>query len=191
MQCFEGLWHALLRPNTRNEISQVLGRDIGGYLLRLEKDYALIVRQQPLFAKESAKGAHYQLNDNFLTFWFRFVFKYGFLLEIKGYDRLKEIIRRDYPVFSGRILERYFRAQLIESGNWTRIGSWWDRKGENEIDLISENELTGEVAVYEVKRDPKRINLETLKDKFSVFTAATGKWKRLKPSFIGLSLADM
>lgn len=177
--------------NTRNEISQVLGRDIGGYLLRLEKDYALIVRQQPLFAKESAKGAHYQLNDNFLTFWFRFVFKYGFLLEIKGYDRLKEIIRRDYPVFSGRILERYFRAQLIESGNWTRIGSWWDRKGENEIDLISENELTGEVAVYEVKRDPKRINLETLKDKFSVFTAATGKWKRLKPSFIGLSLADM
>jgi uncharacterized protein len=61
-------------------------------------------------AKASARGAHYQLNDDFFRFWFRFIFKYGFLLEIKGYEKVREIIRRDYPVFSGIALERYFRG---------------------------------------------------------------------------------
>lgn len=177
--------------NTRNEISQTIGRDVGGYLLRLEKDYALIVRKQPLFAKESARGARYQLNDNFFSFWFRFIFKYSFLLEIKGHDRLRDIIRRDYEAFSGFTLERYFREQLSESGEWTRLGSWWDRKGENEIDLIAENELTDTTAVYEIKRDARRISLDILKEKFTVFTQATGKWKSRTPKFIGLSLSDM
>ena len=177
--------------NTRNEISQAIGRDVGGYLSRLENDYALITRHQPLFAKTSAKGAHYKLNDNFFSFWFRFIFRYGFLLEIKGHDRVREIIRRDYAVFSGMMLERYFRERLVESGRWTRIGSWWDRKGENEIDIIAENELENTLAVYEVKRDGSRIDKEVLRRKFAAFTKATGKWKRQMPEFVGLSLEDM
>ena len=37
------------------------------------------------------------------------------------------------------MLERYFKRVLIESKKYTRIGSWWDRKGENEIDIVAEN----------------------------------------------------
>ena len=94
---------------SRNEISQAIGRDAGGYLTRLENDYAVIAKKQPLFAATSAKSARYCPSDNFFVFWFRFVFKYGYLLEIKGHDRLREIIRRDYESFSGFALERYFR----------------------------------------------------------------------------------
>lgn len=176
---------------TRNEISLAVGRDAGGYLSRLENDYAIIAKTQPLFASQSAKGAKFRLNDNFFIFWFRFIFKYGFLVEIKGYDRLRSIIRRDYAVFSGFALERYFREQFIESGKWTRLGAWWDRKGENEIDLIAENELTGEYAVCKVKREKSRIDLDTLRAKFAAFTTATGKWRRIKPEFCALSLEDM
>ena len=43
--------------------------------------------------------------------------------------------------FSGEMLERYFHDQLAESKKFTRLGSWWDRSGENEIDIIAENEL--------------------------------------------------
>ena len=32
-----------------------------------------------------------------------------------------------------------FRAKFLEEGRYTRIGGWWDRKGENEIDLVCEN----------------------------------------------------
>ena len=176
---------------TRNEISQAVGRDAGGYLSRLENDYAIITRAQPLFAAPSAKSVRYRLNDSFLIFWFRFLFKYGFMLEIKGYDRVREIIRRDYATFSGFALERYFREKFVESAQWTRIGSWWDRKGENEIDLIAENELERTYAVCEVKRDKSRVDIGLLKDKFAAFTKATGHWKRTNPQFLALGMEDM
>lgn len=177
--------------NTRPEISQCIGRDVGGYLMRLEKDYALITRKLPLFARETAKGAHFELNDCFFRFWFRFVFKYGYLLEIKGYEKLRTIIRRDYDVFSGHSLERYFRQKFIESGEWTRIGNWWDRKGENELDLVAEDELDGRLMVAEVKRERKRIDLDLVRAKFVLFSRAAGLKKSLKPEFRALSLDDM
>ena len=176
---------------TRNEISQAVGRDAGGYLSRLENDYSIISKAMPLFASPSAKSVRYRLTDSFLIFWFRFIFKYGFLLEIKGYDRIREIVRRDYAAFSGFALERYFREKFVESAKWTRIGSWWDRKGENEIDLIAENELDGTCVVCEVKRDKSRIDLERLQEKFAAFTKTTGRWKRANPQFVALSMEDM
>ena len=177
--------------NTRNEVSQALGRDVGGYLTRLENDYALISRKQPLFAKPSARGAHYQMNDCFFEFWFRFIFKYGFLLEIKGYDKVREIIRRDYPVFSGRALERYFRAKLIESGDYTRIGGWWDRKGENEIDLLAENEIDKRAVFFEVKRQNARYSAKALEEKADQFLKATGRFRGYDIRLQGLSLNDL
>ena len=82
------------------------------------------------------------------------------MLEIGANDRLKELVKRDYNEFSGQMLERYFRQKFAESGEWTRIGSWWDRKGGNEIDLIAENELDGRCVACEVKRDKSRIDLD-------------------------------
>ena len=55
------------------------------------------------------------------------------------FDELRKLILRDYEVFSGIALERYFRAKFIEEHSYSHLGGWWDRKGENEIDLIGEN----------------------------------------------------
>ena len=183
---------AIARGKTsRNEIEQTVGRQVGGYLARLENDYALIRKHQPIFAKTAAKTARYELNDRFLVFWFRFMYRYSYILELKGYEQLREIIRRDYPVFSGCALEEYFRRKFAESGRWTRIGSWWDRKGENELDMLAENELTGEYAICEVKRQGGKIDLGCVADKFASFQRATGKWQKVKPRFLALSLDDM
>ena len=183
---------AIARGKTsRNEIEQTVGRQVGGYLARLEEDYALIRKHQPLFAKAAAKTARYELNDNFLVFWFRFMYRYSYILELKGYEQLREIIRRDYPVLSGHALEEYFRKKLAESGNWTHIGAWWDRKGENELDIVAENVLTGAHAIYEVKRKGERIDLAAVAEKFAAFQRATGEWRRVKPSFLALSMDDM
>ena len=96
---------------TRNEIEQTVGRQVGGYLARLEEDYALIRKRHPIFAKVAAKTARYELNDNFLVFWFRFMYRYSYILELKGYEQLREIVRRDYPVLSGHALELYFNRR--------------------------------------------------------------------------------
>ena len=145
----------------------------------------------PIFAKVAAKTSRYELNDNFLVFWFRFMYRYSYILELKGYEQLREIVRRDYPVLSGHALELYFKHQLAESGQWTRIGGWWDRKGENELDILAENELTGTYAVCEVKRQGSKIDLNVVADKFAAFRKATGKWLKAKPRFLALSMSDM
>ena len=177
--------------NTRSEIEQAIGRHAGGYLTRLESDYSIIKRKQPLFAKQASKNSRYMIDDRFLLFWFRFIYRFGFLVEIRAFDQLQDFVKRDYNVFSGFALERYFQCKFAESGTWTMIGNWWDRKGENEIDLIAEDELSGRIVIGEVKREKERVDLKTLRLKFDTFVKASGKYKRIKPNFIGLSMEDM
>ena len=183
---------AIARGKTlRSEIEQIVGREIGGYLTKLEKEYEVITKNQPIFEKSSTKNVHYTIEDNFFTFWFRFIYKYNYMLEIENYDAVKTIINRDYETFSGKMLERYFRHVLVESKEFTRIGSWWDRKGENEIDIVAENELNNEAIFIEVKRKEENFDAEVLNEKVNVFTRATGKFKDYAVSQKGLLMTDM
>ena len=177
--------------NTRNEIEDVIGKEVGGYLTNLENDYELIAKRQPLFEKSANKNVRYELGDVFYSFWFRFVFKYSYILEIENYAKLQEIIIRDYNTFSGLMLERYFHRVAMESGKFTRIGRWWDRKGENEIDMIAEDELTDSAIFYEIKRQKDDISLGVLKQKAEAFLLATHQFKEYKISYKGLSMEDM
>ena len=183
---------AIARGKTlRSEIEQIVGREIGGYLTKLEKEYEVITKNQPIFEKSSTKNVRYTIEDNFFTFWFRFIYKYNYMLEIENYDAVKTIINRDYETFTGKMLERYFKRVLMESKAYTRIGSWWDRKGENEIDIVAENELNNETAFIEVKRKEENFDAELLSEKVDVFSRATGKFKDYTVSQKGLSMTDM
>ena len=113
------------------------------------------------------------------------------MLEIENYDSLKTIINRDYETFSGLMLERYFRRVLIERKTYTRIGGWWDRKGENEIDIVAENELDNEATFFEVKRKASNIDMNLLEQKAAAFMRATGEFKGYDISYEGLSMDDM
>ena len=183
---------AIARGKTlRSEIEQVVGREIGGYLTKLENEYEIISKRQPIFERSTTKNVRYTMEDNFFTFWFRFIYKYNYMLEIENYDSLKTIIIRDYETFSGLMLERYFKRILIESRDYTRIGSWWDRKGENEIDIVAENELNDEAVFIEVKRKAENFDAGVLSDKVAVFTRATGEFKGYSVAMKGLSMEDM
>lgn len=183
---------AIARGKTsRVEIENVVGREIGGYLTKLENEYEIIAKKQPLFEKSPAKNVRYAIEDNFFTFWFRFIYKYSYMLEIENYTSMKAIIERDYETFSGLMLERYFRRVLIERQTCTRIGGWWDRKGENEIDIVAENELDDTATFYEIKRKAENISLATLREKAEAFLRATGTMKGYSLSYKGLSMEDM
>ena len=98
---------------------------------------------------------------------------------------------KSYTTYTGKVLERYFIAKMIESEEYTQIASWWDRKRENEIDIIAADELEQKVIFYEVKRQAKDINLGILKDKAEHFFQATGKFKNFNIGYQGLSMEDM
>lgn len=175
----------------RSEIESIIGKPIGGYLTRLEEDYGIIVKQIPIGAKVLSKNARYVINDIFFTFWFRFIFRYSHILEISGYKQLRTLIMRDYPTFSGVTLEKYFREKAIESEKYTRIGRWWDRKGEHEIDMVAANEFDKKVEIYEIKRNRKNIDLSILENKVKAMLAATHLFKDHNIVTKGLDMQDM
>ena len=174
----------------RSRIEDIIGKEIGGYLTMLEDTYGLISKHKPLFATANS-NIRYRLDDNFLIFWFRFVFKYNYMLEIDAFEALRQIIRRDYETFSGKMLENYFKEKLAEEQQFTRIDNWWSRNGETEIDIIAINELTKQAAFYEVKRQAKELDSSTLDTNVNEFLIATRQLKKYSISYFGLSMQDM
>ena len=176
--------------NQRSQIENMIGKEIGGYLSMLEDTYGVITKHKPLFATTNS-NVRYRLDDPFLIFWFRFVFKFNYMVEIDAYEALREIVERDYDSYSGKLLEYYFRDKLIESKQFTRIDTWWSRNGENEIDLIAINELQKTAVFYEVKRQAKDIDISLLETRKDTFLTATRQLKRYDISCKGLSMQDM
>jgi len=153
---------------SRKEMESILGKNIGGYLDRLERDYSIIKKIKPIFAKPNTKNVKYEIEDNFLNFWFRFIYKNKSAIEIENYDYVKRLILRDFKTFSGKFLEKYFKEKLKEEKNFSQIGSFWDRKNENEIDIVAINELEKKALIAEVKLNKTKINLNILKEKAKV-----------------------
>lgn len=175
---------------TRSEIEDIMKVEISGYITKLENDYNLISRNMPMFQKTN-RNIHYQIEDNFLRVWFRYIYKYGYMLEVGANKKLKIIMDKDYTTYTGKVLEKYFTAKLIESELFTHISSWWDRKGENEIDIIAADEIENKVIFYEVKRQAKDVNIGIVKNKAELFFQTTGKFKRYDIEYKGLSMEDM
>lgn len=177
---------------TRAQIEASTGiKEVGGFLDRLISHYNLIEKHTPVLSKPRAKNVRYVISDNFLTLWFRFFYKYQSYIESGALKQLGRIIRRDIPVVEGFMLERYFRQKLRESQQYTRIGQFWDRKGENEIDIVALNEIDNIMDVFEVKTDPNRYDEQKLKQKVDAMLTAIPELKQMTLRLGVLSLNDM
>jgi len=173
---------------SRVEIESILGKNIGGYLDRLEHEYTMIKKIKPIFAKEGSRSVKYEIIDNFFNFWFRFIYKYRSAIEIENYVYLKELVARDYPTYSGKFLERYFIEKLKRTYKYSAIGSYWERGNQNEIDIIALNDETKTITAIEVKRNPQKIDLTKLQTKTAKLIQ---KHKGYSFEYKGLSLEDI
>lgn len=158
----------------RNTMADILtvfkGGSIGGQMKRLEEDYAVIGRKRPILAKEGTQNVRYEITDNFLRFWFRYINRNRDFIESGNLSGLAELIKVDYPTYSGIVLERYFRQQLSEQMIYRNIGSWWETsKGkdipQNEVDIVAIYADNKKVLIGEVKRQRKNFKLELLQQK--------------------------
>ncbi len=150
---------------SRPEIESILEMQTGGFLSRLETDYGIISKIKPIFDKTGSRNVKYKINDNFLQFWFRFIYKYRSTIEIGNLKHIKDIVLRDYDTYSGIVLEKYFKQKLTESQNYSMIGSYWERGNKNEIDIVAVNDFKKEITFFEVKKKEKKISIELLKQK--------------------------
>lgn len=178
-----------LSKTSRSEIETVLGINVGGYLDKLEREFDLIRKIRPIFAKPASKNVKYRINDNFLNFWFRFIYKYRSAVEMENFQYLKEIFMRDYTVYSGQILERYFIEKMIKEENLSQIGAYWEKKNLNEIDIVAVNEYEKRAIIAEVKRNPDKMRINILKEKSKKLIAK--HLSDYKIEYRGLSMDDM
>ena len=178
--------------NTRSDMESALNiKELSGYLKNLTEEYGLINKMQPIYEKSTNKNVHYTIDDQFLRFWFRFVYKYTHIIEAGGNEKLRTIAERDFTTVSGKSLESYFYEMLKETGNYTRLGYWHDRKGENEIDIIAEDEVENKIEFIEVKRQSKNFDEDILKTKSEAFIKTVGSFKGYEIELKGLSMEDM
>lgn len=173
---------------SRSQIESILEKNIGGYLERLENDYTLIKKIKPIFAKEGSRIVKYEIIDNYFNFWFRFIYKYKSAIEIENYDFVKDIIKRDFSMYSGKFLEKYFIEKLQLEKKYSQLGTYWEKSNQNEIDIVALNELEKKVLIAEVKLNTKKINLDVLEEKSKKLEK---NLKKYEIQYIGYSLEDM
>lgn len=139
-----------------SEIESVLQKSTSAYIDRLESSYHVIQKYKPITAKPNSKTQKYRFIDNFLQFWFRFIHRNRDAIEIHNYNFIKEIINRELQTYSGKLLEKFFIEIFASTTKYNRIGSYWERSGENEIDIVAVNDLDKIVVAAEVKMNEQK-----------------------------------
>lgn len=176
-----------LGKTSRTEMESLLGKDIGGYLQRLESDYAIVTRHRPIHAKPNTKNQKFKIADNFLNFWFRFIYRHQTAIEIDNFSYIKKIIKRDYSTYCGPILERFFQNLLAETRQFNRIGSYWEKGNQNEIDVVAINDMEKKILIGETKLNKSKISLKALRVRAEPLLK---EFPNYTPTFLPLSIED-
>ena len=150
---------------SRPEIESLLEKSIGPQLERLENEFDIIQRHQPVLAKPGSRLVRYRIADAFLAFWFRFIYSNRSAIEIRNFAFVRKLVERDYPTWSGFWLEELIRQLLADSGQFNILGSYWERGNKNEIDIVAISDLDKTVLIGEVKRKSANIRINKLKEK--------------------------
>lgn len=181
--------HLIASGKTRvSEIDGALSKPTGVYLANLDNNFEMITKLQPVMQKHGGKVSRYEIKDQFLRFWFRFIYPYQGLIESGQLSILHKHICSEYAQFSGKILEQYFHAKYMQSGLYTAIGNWWDRKGDCELDMVAINEFDKTCFVAEIKRNKDKISIQSIEEKVKSLTPEFAKYDiQIK----ALSLTDM
>lgn len=133
-----------------NEISSLFNNrknEVVKYIDILRKDFNLVKKITPLADNpEKSRIGKYEINDNFLSFWFYFFDKNRAYIEQERFSELKKFFDEQFSNFAGRKFEKFI-INLIKAGKilsefgFDRIGSQWGKyeDGVYEIDLMIVN----------------------------------------------------
>jgi len=155
-----------------SEFSWISNDSLWVYLKKLEDYYELIERNVPITDKKSSKNSKYKIKDLFLKFWFSYIYKYDYLVEIWDFEELRKIIKSDINIFFWiafeELVKEILKAENIKNNlpfKIEKIWSFYDKKWQNEIDLVCINSKEKKVLFMECKLNPSKLNLEKLKQK--------------------------
>ena len=190
---FETLARIAEGATRRSEIlASFRERNVESQLYKLEHHFRLIRREEPLGGVATNRGYRFALTDPFFIFWFRFIHLNRALLEQGKEERLLEKTVAVLPdILYGTTLRNAWKDALRESGEYAEVGSWWDRRGENEIDVVAVNPTKKEILFGEVRRAPGSGDEGRLRSRAYGFLAQNPKYADYEPRFVRLTPEEL
>ena len=146
----EAIAHGKTKLNEIKNYMNVKRTDISPYLRNLI-EVGMIKREVPITENVRSRLGRYHISDNFLKFWFRYIYPNVSSIEEGIFDI--DIIKGDYNRYLGHIFEDVAKQFLIKERDkifkFSKIGKWWHK--EREIDIVALNESTEEIMFIECK----------------------------------------
>lgn len=154
------------------KISSVLGQDSSALTpyLSILNDLGFIEKQTPVTEKnpEKSRKGLYFISDNFIRFWFRYVYPYKGELELDNkqivLDEMKKDFVEKFVAFSYEDICKDIFAALCRSKSIefvpSRIGSYWlnDNDGDTQIDVMAVDHQNKRVFAGECKYHIKPVD---------------------------------
>ncbi len=181
---YNSILKSISRGNTElSNIANDIGmksRPLSNYLDKLFT-LGFVKREKPVTnTQKRYRGYRYYLNDNFMDYWFKFIFPNRNYIEERTFEY--KDIEEKLELFISKKFEDICRDTLYKKYN--KVGRWWYKN--SEIDIVALNENTDEIMFGECKwsdnvnakalyRDLKtkkgevRWNNEDRKEKYALF----------------------
>ncbi|WYE02021.1 DUF234 domain-containing protein [Fusobacterium animalis] len=147
-------------------ISSYLQINAGGLSPYISKliDLDILEKEVPITEDiENTKKVLYKIKDNYLKFWFSYVYPYQSYLEIENLTYVKNKIENEFDLYVSKIYEDLARESIWENITFPlfKVGRWWDKN--TEIDIVGLGE-DNKIIFGECKYSKKSIGLNILKE---------------------------
>lgn len=111
----------------------------------------------------NSKKSLYSIKDNFLAFWFSYVYPYSSYLEIENIQFPMKKIQEELDLWVSKIYEKLCRENIVyENFDFPlmKIGRWWNSK--EEIDIVAVGDKT--IVFGECKWSKKPVGISVLEE---------------------------
>ncbi|MBQ7741211.1 MAG: ATP-binding protein, partial [Eubacterium sp.] len=142
--------------------------------LKVLIDLDILEREVPVTESkpEKSKMGLYRIKDNYIKFWFTFIYPYKSYIEMDNTDfvmnKIKQGFIANHAAFVYEdICRREYMTELVAKNTWdfvpTRIGRWWDRT-DKEIDVVAVDDNTDSIIFGECKFTNKPMDIDVYYD---------------------------
>ncbi len=166
-QTYFSILHAMAKGKTKpGDIANHAGLEataLTRYLNNLQR-LGFIEKITPVTEKERSKKSLYFIADNFLNFWFRFIYPYRSFIEEEDYGKIKEVLRSEFLLHVSFVFEEVCTQAMEElrkarQFDFEKIGTWWgayrdkstNERKTAEIDIVAINEAKKGIVFCECK----------------------------------------
>ncbi len=135
---------------------------ITSYITKLI-DLDILEKEVPVTENiENGKKGLYKIKDNYLKFWFGYVYPYQSYLEIENLSYPLEKIKDEFNLWVSKIYEDLSRETILNNSEIPfpikKLGRWWNNNEEIDIVGLGDNEII----FGECKWSSKKVGLSVL-----------------------------